>query len=143
MIPVILGRVTPQGQLLLLPGCTVSAGFPSPADDYAESWLSIDELVGIRAPSTYLVRAGGDSMVGRGIYSGDVLVVDRALEPQPSDVVIASVRGDFTVKTLAYEAGLPVLMPENPSHRPIRLREGEEMEIWGVATYCLHPLRRR
>ena len=94
----ILGRVAPRGAPLPLFGCSVSAGFPSPADDYAEAWLSLDELVGIRAPSTYLVRAGGDSMIGRGIYDGDVLVVDRALDPLPADVVIACVRGDFTVK---------------------------------------------
>ena len=60
----ILGRVAPRGAPLPLFGCSVSAGFPSPADDYAEAWLSLDELVGIRAPSTYLVRAGGDSMIG-------------------------------------------------------------------------------
>lgn len=139
----ILGRVAPQGAPLPFFGCCVSAGFPSPADDYAEAWLSLDELVGIRAPSTYLVRARGDSMIGRGIYDGDVLVVDRALDPLPADVVIACVRGDFTVKELTYEAGQPVLMPANALHQPIRLRDGEELEVWGVVTHNLHALRRR
>lgn len=79
----ILGRVAPRGAPLPLFGCSVSAGFPSPADDYAEAWLSLDELVGIRAPSTYLVRAGGDSMIGRGIYAGDVGIWG-AMEPKPN-----------------------------------------------------------
>ena len=82
-------------------------------------------------------------MIGRGIYAGDVLVVDRALDPLPADVVIACVRGDFTVKALTFEAGQPVLMPANPLHQPIRLRDGEELEVWGVVTHNLHALRQR
>lgn len=74
----------------------VSAGFPSPADDYAETYLSLDELVNVRAPSVYLVRAGGDSLTGVGIYDGDVLVVDKAAVANKGEVVIALVQGEFT-----------------------------------------------
>jgi len=98
----VLGRVLPSGIRVPFYACRVSAGFPSPADDFAEAALSLDELTEIRAPSTYLVRAGGDSMIERGIYCGDVLVVNRALDAVSGDVVIASVGGEFTVKELSW-----------------------------------------
>jgi DNA polymerase V len=122
----------------------VSAGFPSPAEDYAETYLSLDELVNVRAPSVYLVRAGGDSLNGIGIYDGDVLVVDRAAVANQGEVVIALVDGEFTAKILTYDAaGRPVLMPANPHYPPISLLDGEELEVWGVVTDNLHSLRRR
>lgn len=139
----VLGRVLPSGIRVPFYASRVSAGFPSPADDFAEAALSLDELTEIRAPSTYLVRAGGDSMIGRGIFSGDVLVVDRALDAVSGDVVIACVRGEFTVKELACKPGQrPRLLPANPEYLPIILGDEDELDLFGVATYCLHKLRR-
>lgn len=139
----VLGRVVPSSIRVPLYACSVSAGFPSPADDFAEAALSLDELTEIRAPSTYLVRVGGDSMIERGIYSGDVLVVNRALDAVSGDVVIACVRGEFTVKELSWKPGhRPVLLPANPKYQPVQLDEGDELDLFGVATYCLHKLRR-
>jgi DNA polymerase V len=139
----VLGRVLPSGVRVPFYACRVSAGFPSPADDFAEAALSLDELTEIRAPSTYLVRAGGDSMIERGIYCGDVLVVNRALDAVSGDVVIASVDGEFTVKELSWRPGQrPMLVPANPKYPPICINDGEEFDLFGVATYCLHRLRR-
>ncbi|MFU6552596.1 LexA family protein [Pseudomonas aeruginosa] len=140
----ILGRPRPSKTLVRMVEARVSAGFPSPADDYAETYLSLDELVNVRAPSVYLVRASGDSLTGIGIFDGDVLVVDRAAVASPGDVVIAMVGGDFTAKLLSYEKdGRPMLSPANPAYPAIILQEGEQLEIWGVVTDNLHALRRR
>jgi len=140
----ILGRLRPSTILVRMVEARVSAGFPSPAEDYAETYLSLDELVNVRAPSVYLVRAGGDSLNGIGIYDGDVLVVDRAAVANQGEVVIALVDGEFTAKILTYDAaGRPVLMPANPHYPPISLLDGEELEVWGVVTDNLHSLRRR
>ncbi|MGA4475314.1 LexA family protein [Ectopseudomonas chengduensis] len=140
----ILGRLRPSKTLVRMVEARVSAGFPSPAEDYAETYLSLDELVNVRAPSVYLVRAGGDSLNGIGIYDGDVLVVDRAAVANQGEVIIALVDGEFTAKILTYDAAdRPVLMPANPHYTPISLQDGEELEVWGVVTDNLHALRRR
>ncbi|MDZ4193806.1 MAG: translesion error-prone DNA polymerase V autoproteolytic subunit [Pseudomonas sp.] len=140
----ILGRLRPSKTLVRMVEARVSAGFPSPAEDYAETYLSLDELVNVRAPSVYLVRAGGDSLNGIGIYDGDVLVVDRAAVANQGEVVIALVDGEFTAKILTYDAAdRPVLMAANPHYPPISLQDGEELEVWGVVTDNLHALRRR
>jgi DNA polymerase V len=139
----VLGRVRPSRIRVPFYACRVSAGFPSPADDFAEAALSLDELTEVRAPSTYLVRVGGDSMIERGIFNGDVLVVNRALDAVSGDVVIACIGGEFTVKEFSFRQGHPpMLVPANPRYQPIYLREGEENDLFGVATYCLHKLRR-
>lgn len=139
----VVGRVSSSSIALPLYQCRVSAGFPSPADDYLETSLSLDDLVGVRAPSTFLVRSGGDSMIEEGIFDGDVLVVDKALDAVAGDVIIAVVRGEFTVKKLAFEPdGLPVLLPANPRYQPIRPRDGEDLEVWAVVTHNLHAFRR-
>ena len=140
----ILGRPRPSSVLVRMIEARVSAGFPSPADDYAETYLSLDELVNVRAPSVYLVRAGGDSLTEVGIFDGDVLVVDRAAVANQGDVVIALIAGEFTAKVLTYDAAdRPVLMPASPHYPPIYLQDGEQLEIWGVVTDNLHSLRRR
>lgn len=140
----ILGRIRPSSVLVRMVEARVSAGFPSPAEDYAETYLSLDELVNVRAPSVYLVRAGGDSLNGVGIFDGDVLVVDRAAVANQGEVVIALVDGEFTAKLLSYDQdGRPMLLPANPAYPAIILQEGEQLEIWGVVTDNLHSLRRR
>lgn len=140
----ILGRIRPSSILVRMIETRVSAGFPSPADDYAETYLSLDELVNVRAPSVYLVRAGGDSLNGVGIYDGDVLVVDRAAVSNQGEVVIALINGEFTAKVLSYDAnGRPVLLAANPAYPSITFQDGEALEIWGVVTDNLHSLRRR
>ena len=118
----ILGRIRPSSVLVRMIEARVSAGFPSPADDFAETYLSLDELVNVRAPSVYLVRAGGDSLNGVGIYDGDMLVVGRAAVANQGEVVIALIDGVFTAKVLSYDVnGRPMLLAANPAY-PRRAR---------------------
>jgi DNA polymerase V len=120
--------------------CHVAAGFPSPADDYIEGSLDLNEHV-IKHPSaTYFVRASGDSMNGAGIFNGDLLIVDRSLEPIHGKVVIAEVDGQLTVKRLSKLKDHFSLQSENVSYPPIELQEGNEVVVWGVVTHVLHNL---
>lgn len=121
---------------------SVSCGFPSPAADYQESELSLDDLVGIRPTSSiFLFRANGDSMIDAGIHDGDVLVVDKAKGSASGDVVIACLNSEFLVKRLIIEDGNRVLlMPENPKYKPITIGEDETLSVWGVCLWVLHKL---
>lgn len=115
------------------------AGFPSPASDYSEKSLDLNELC-IRHPSaTYFVRAEGESMIESGIQSGDLLVVDKAETPGHGDIVIASVGGEFTVKKLCTHPVL-CLQPMNPAYAPIYM-DPDELEIFGVVIHALHTFR--
>lgn len=136
----ILGPITTGSAGALLLFHEVSCGFPSPAEPYAEKRLSLDELVRVREPSMFMVRAMGDSMTGAGIYPGDVIVVDRAREARSGDVVVACLDNAFTVKRLRLEAGKAVLEPDNPAHKPLVLTDEEELLVWGVCTWNLHQL---
>ena len=122
----------------------VSCGFPSPALEYAEPPLSLDELVGLREPSRWLVRADGESLRDLGIYNRDVLIVDRALEPLDEDVVICVLGGDFTAKQFIERPGLPpVLKAHNPACSDVLVGEWESVECWGVVLWNLHRVSRR
>ncbi|MBN2857978.1 MAG: translesion error-prone DNA polymerase V autoproteolytic subunit [Candidatus Delongbacteria bacterium] len=118
----------------------LSAGFPSPASDYMEKALDLNEYL-IKNPSaTFFVEITGDSMTGAGIHSGDILIVDRSLEAKHNRIVVAVINGDFTVKRLSWQKGKIRLIPENPAYDPIEIKEGTEFEIWGVATSVIHRL---
>lgn len=118
----------------------VACGWPSPAADYEETPLSLDELVNVSAYSTFLVRARGHSMYPL-IRDGDLLVVDKSTDPAPDDVVVAVVAGEFTVKRLGNVDGRAALIPENKAMAPIVIGDDEHIEIWGVVTWNLHSLR--
>ena len=113
---------------------SVSAGFPSPAADYVEASLDLNELLVKHPAATFFVRCSGDSMTGAGIYQGDILVVDRSVEPRDGMIVVAAIGGEFTVKRLSIKEGEAWLMPENPAYKPIKAGEGVELAIWGVVT---------
>ena len=117
---------------------TVAAGFPSPADDYIEKKLDLNEHL-IRKPSaTFFVRVSGDSMNGVGIFPGDLLIVDRSLKARHRSVILACLDGDFTVKRLMIRDGEPELHPENPKCKPTKISSDHQFEIWGVVTYVIH-----
>ncbi|MDX9791479.1 MAG: translesion error-prone DNA polymerase V autoproteolytic subunit [Candidatus Kapaibacterium sp.] len=119
---------------------SVPAGFPSPADDYLESKLDLNDLL-IRNPaSTFFVRVTGDSMVNAGISSEDILVVDRSLEPKDGSVVIAVVDGELTVKRLSYKNGQVYLIPENDIYSQIEITEAMNFEVWGVVRAVIHDM---
>ncbi len=120
---------------------SVSAGFPSPADDYIDTGIDLNEEL-IRHPiSTFFLRVSGDSMIEAGIQNGDLLVVDRSLDPCPGNVVVAVLDGTFTLKRLALRRGLLYLDAGHPNYQPIDLRQYGGVQIWGVAIYSIHKLQ--
>ena len=121
----------------------VSAGFPSPADDYVEGHLDMHELTGSLSPSCYWMQAEGESMTGAGILSGDRLLVARAIEPQTGDVVVAAIDGELTVKRFLRQGKRTALLAANPNYPSIELSEGQELVVWGVVTFVLHNARGR
>ena len=120
--------------------CCVPAGFPSPADDYVESQIDLNEWLVRNRLATYIVRVEGDSMSGE-IHSGDRLIVDRSLEPKHRDVVVACVGGEMTVKRLLIEDGQRLLVADNPDYPPVELGGDEELIVWGVVTHSIHRVR--
>lgn len=119
----------------------VRAGFPSPATDFIESKLDINHLL-IKHPSaTFFVRVAGDSMIKKGIFEGDILVVDKSLEAKNNDIIIAIIDGEFTLKTFIKEKGKVILKPENDNYREIELTNESSFEIWGVVTSVIHLIR--
>lgn len=121
-------------------GASVAAGFPSPADDFIEESLDLNAYL-IRHPAaTFLVRARGDSMVGAGIHSGDILVVDRALEPWNKAVVVVALDGELAVKRLCYRGDHVVLQSENPEYLPIEMPPEGTLHVWGVVIHVIHSL---
>jgi DNA polymerase V len=119
---------------------TVSAGFPSPAEDYIEGKLDLNLHLIKNPAATFYVRVSGDSMTGAGIHSGDLLVVDRSLDAVSGRVVIAVLHGELTVKRLFVEGERLILKAENDSYEPIEVKEPQELSIWGVATSVIHLL---
>lgn len=132
---------TPHSQPIPLYSSKVAAGFPSPAQDYVERTLDLNELCIKRPAATYFVRVEGDSMQDAGIFSGDILVVDRSLQAQHGDVVIAQWQGEFTVKELCTQPRLQ-LMPRNSAYAPLILQEGSELQLFGVVSAVVRQLRR-
>lgn len=124
-LPVFLGRLP--------------AGFPSPADDYIEGKLDLNRHLIKHPAATFFVRVTGNSMTGAGIHSGDLLIVDRSLEPTDGHVVVV-LDGELTVKRLQQGNGTSRLLAENPLYRPIEITEQQTVEIWGVVTNVIHPL---
>ena len=118
------------------------AGFPSPADDYVEAFLDLNEHLIEHKEATFFVQATGDSMTGAGIQEGNLLVVDRALEARHGDIVIAVIDGDLTVKRLDKRRGKIRLVAENPAYAPIELKDGQELTIWGVVTSVIQRFKR-
>lgn len=133
-------RYLSKGELYQIPlyGGTVRAGFPSPADDYIETMLDLNEYLIKHPAATFFVRASGDSMINAGIHSGDILVVDRSLEVIHGKIVIAALNGELTVKRLFQQGDTIQLLPENLEYPPIDITEEYEMVIWGVVTHVIH-----
>ncbi len=126
--------MTKKGEKPPLMAAHVAAGFPSPAEQYAEEPLDLNEYLVRNAPATYFVRAAGDSMVEAGIQDGDVLVVDRSRDVADGAIVIAAVDGEFTVKRFRRDARGIFLEAANPRYKPIRMAEGAECRVFGVVT---------
>lgn len=121
----------------------IAAGFPSPADDYVERRLDLNQHCIHHPEATFFLRVSGHSMTGAGIHDNDIMVVDRSLKPVHGKIVVAILDGDFTVKRLFRDGGADghlALLPENSDYPRIDIQEGQELEIWGVATFVIHAL---
>ncbi len=121
--------------LFLVP---VPAGFPSPADDYLEGKLDLNEYLIQHPAATFFFRVTGDSMTGAGIHSGDLLIVDKAGEPRDGSVVVAVLDGELTVKRIERHDGRLFLAPENPSYPLIPITEEQSFQVWGVVKHAIH-----
>jgi len=118
----------------------ISAGFPSPAEDFIEQKLDLNHYL-IRNPSaTFLVKVNGESMTNAGILNGDILVVDRSVSPVNGMVVIGVINGDFTVKRILKQGKKLYLHPENEKFKPVEITESMDFQIWGVVTYAIHKI---
>ncbi len=118
----------------------ISAGFPSPADDYLESKLDLNHLLIQHPSSTFFARVRGNSMIDVGIHDGDILIIDKSLEPQPNSVLVCFIDGEFTVKRVQKKNGDYYLIPQNKDFAPIKIEKSSDFRLWGVVTYCIHKL---
>lgn len=118
----------------------IPAGFPSPADDFLEKRLDLNEYLIKNESATFLVKVEGTSMVGAGIFHGDVLVVDRSVEPESDKIVLGVLNGEFTVKRLIKKKKEVYLVPENDSFQSIKLTPEMDFQVWGVVTFVLHKV---
>ena len=126
------------GQWLIEQG--VSAGFPSPADDFKEIRISLDKELVKNRDATFYARVCGESMVGAGLDDGDLLVIDRSLDPENGKIAVCLVDREFTVKRIKKEGRKLYLVPENKKYKPIELSDENELIIWGVVTYVIKSI---
>jgi DNA polymerase V len=135
---ILLPSLTPSLVALPLFTSKVAAGFPSPADDYVDKTLDLNELLIQKPAATFFVLAQGESMLGAGIHPNDILVVDRSIKPVAGKIVICALNGELTVKRLAQENDQWQLKAENPDYPDIAIYEDLELVIWGVVTSVIH-----
>ena len=118
----------------------IKAGFPSPAADFDGSRISIDQIVVKNAVATFYAKANGHSMTGAGIDDGDILVIDKSIEPQDGKIAVCFIDGEFTVKRIKVQENSLLLLPENKLFEPIEVTQENDFIIWGIVTYVLKKL---
>ncbi len=137
MKPIAAAQLVPV-QLFPLYASKVVAGFPSPADDYIESRLDLNEFLVKHKEATFFLRVKGDSMAGANIHDGSLLIVDRAAEPRHGDVVVAVVNGELTVKRLYRRRGVVKLLAANEAYPEILIKPESDLVVWGVVQHVVH-----
>ncbi len=140
MVNAVKDFVVSKGYKLPIYGAKVAAGFPSPADDYIEGSLDLNEHLILHPAATFFVRVSGLSMLDAGIHPDDILIVDKSIEPIHGKIVIAAIDGELTVKRLYKRDRIVRLMPENENFTPIELESESDLVIWGVVTNVIHPV---
>jgi len=125
-------------QELPLFDCPIKAGFPSPAEDYSEGKLDLNQHLVSHPAATYFVRVSGDSMKGAGIFDGDLVIVDASVEPKNGDIVVAVLEGEMTLKRLKRNGSRVLLMPENSAYPVIEIQPEDNLTIWGVVKNSIH-----
>ena len=118
----------------------ISAGFPSPADDFKESRISLDEELIKNKEATFFARVSGQSMIGAGLDDNDLLVIDRSIAPTNNKIAVCFLDGEFTVKRLRVDGNDVWLQPENPDYPIIRITEENDFVIWGIVTNVIKRL---
>ena len=117
---------------------SVSAGFPSPADDYTEENIDLNEHLISNPFSTFFLRVKGESMINAGIKDKDLIIVDKSLIAKPGDIVIAMIDGEFTIKRLSIKNDELYLKAENHNYPDFRFKNHIDIQIWGVVIYSIH-----
>ena len=115
----------------------VSAGFPSPADDFKEIRISLDKELVKNKEATFYARVDGDSMIGAGLEDGDLLVIDRSINPENGKIAVCLIDGNFTVKRIKKEKNKLFLVPENKKYNKTEIKEENELVIWGIVEYVI------
>ena len=135
-------RHVASNETLALPlyASRISAGWPSPADDYVEDMLDLQKLLVQHPAATFYLKVRGDSMSGASIIDGDILVVDRSIDPVHGRIVVASVNNELTVKRLYHRPNRLALIPENPAYQPIEITDETDFSVWGVVTSMARQL---
>mgnify|MGYP000378715674 CR=1 FL=1 len=128
-------KINSLGQWLAEEG--ISAGFPSPADDFKEVRISLDKELVKNKESTFYARVSGDSMIGAGLDDGDLLVIDRSLSPENGKIAVCFIDGEFTVKRIKKEKNKVYLMPENKKYKPLEIKEENQLIMWGIVEYVI------
>ena len=127
-----------MGQWLVEQG--ISAGFPSPADDFKETRISLDKELIENKESTFYARVNGNSMEGANMSDGDLIVIDRSLRPENKKIAVCYLNGEFTVKRILKIGGKLFLKPENKDYSLIEIKENSELIIWGIVTYVIKKI---
>ncbi|WP_040252392.1 LexA family protein [Psychroserpens mesophilus] len=129
-----------QSLEIVLAQTGISAGFPSPADDFKEYKISLDKTLVRNKEATFYARVSGQSMIGAGLDDGDLLVVDKSLEPVHNKIAVCFIDGEFTVKRLKVTSEGVYLQPENPVYDSILVTESSDFQIWGIVTHVIKKL---
>lgn len=115
----------------------ISAGFPSPADDFIELTIDLNKHLIKHKDSTFFAKVKGNSMINAGIYDGDLLVIDKSLEPQNNKIAVCQIDGEFTVKRIKIEKDIVWLIAENEEYEPIKVTPENELMIWGIVIHSI------
>lgn len=118
----------------------IKAGFPSPAADFDGTRISIDQIVVKNTTATFYAKANGNSMIGAGIDDGDILVIDKSIEPQDGKIAVCFIDGEFTVKRIKVQENSLLLLPENKLYEPIEVTQENDFIIWGIVTYVVKKI---
>ena len=121
----------------------IKAGFPSPTQDYMESAIDLNKELVKHPASTFYGRVKGDSMIDANVHDGDILVIDKSLEPRNGDMAVCFIDGEFTIKYIKIEKDVIWLQPANNNYQPIKVTIENDFLIWGIVTYCIQNKRRR
>ena len=129
-------------EISTVPGISsISAGFPSPAEDFSELSISLDKHLIQNPAATFMAYANGNSMVDAGIHHGDILIIDRSLNARDGDIIIAVLHGEFTVKQLSIIISTFFLLPKNSKYSPVKISDDMDFEVWGIVSYSIRKHR--